>query len=34
MKEDGLKLELFKAELKTRQKTIESLRFDFVSKTA
>ncbi len=30
LKEDRIKLNLFKNDLKTRQKTIETLRFDFV----
>lgn len=30
LKEDRIKLEMFKNDLKTRQKTIESLRFEFV----
>ncbi len=34
IKEDRIKLEMFKNELKTRQKTIESIRFDFIKNTA
>jgi hypothetical protein len=30
IKEDRVKLEMFKNELKTRQKTIEGLRFDYI----
>lgn len=32
IKEDKVKLDLFKNELKTRQKTIESLRYEFIIK--
>lgn len=30
LKEDRIKLELYKNDIKTRQKTIETLRFDFI----
>jgi hypothetical protein len=33
IKEDRVKLEMFKNELKTRQKTIESIRFDFIKQS-
>ena len=30
IKEDKIKLEMYKNELKTRQKTIEGMRFDYI----